>query len=70
MFSISTKEHIKYNMTEATPHFWKRHVFRNKNATLRPLIAEQDNWEQKAIGHSSTRRRTGGGMAEKADNQV
>lgn len=63
VFSIKTRDHIRYQTKEATPYWIKRYIFRNKNATLEPLIAEQDNWDNKIVGHSQ--RSHPGGMAEK-----
>lgn len=39
VFSVPTSKHISYQLTEAVPYFFKRHVFRNKNAKLEPLYS-------------------------------
>ncbi|EIT72927.1 hypothetical protein BDV35DRAFT_404842 [Aspergillus flavus] len=40
VFSVSTRAHAKYQLTEALPWWFKRHVLRQKNAVCRDLYDE------------------------------
>lgn len=37
VFAVPTRKHMSYQLTKALPYFIKRHVMRNKSATLEPL---------------------------------
>lgn len=37
VFAVPTRTHMHYQLTKAAPYWFKRYVFRNKNATLEPL---------------------------------
>lgn len=37
VFAVPTRTHMNYQLTKALPYFIKRHVMRNKSATLEPL---------------------------------
>ena len=40
VFAVPTSRFAKYQVTEALPWWFRRHVFRQKNAKLRPLYRE------------------------------
>lgn len=37
VFAVPTGKHMKYQLTESAPFFFKRYVAFNKNAQLKPL---------------------------------
>ncbi|KAH8119192.1 hypothetical protein DFH11DRAFT_1722739 [Phellopilus nigrolimitatus] len=37
VFAVPTRKHMAYQVTKVLPHFFRRHVLRNKNAHLEPL---------------------------------
>ncbi|KAL7413582.1 hypothetical protein BDY24DRAFT_406962 [Mrakia frigida] len=67
VFEIKTRDHIRYNNNVAVPYWCKKYLLRNKNVRLEPLIAGQDNYSAKVIGHSHAQRTHPGGSAEKGE---
>lgn len=37
VFAVPTRTHMHYQLTKALPYFFRRHIGRNKSATLEPL---------------------------------
>ncbi|MCJ1245397.1 hypothetical protein MMC30_002601 [Trapelia coarctata] len=47
VFAVPTRTHIRYQLTKALPYWFKRYVFFNKSATLKPLY----HFDDPVIGH-------------------
>lgn len=63
VFAVPTRVHVKYQLTEALPWWFKHYILRNKTATLRPLYRfENVQAEQRSTSVSEERR---GSMREK-----